>query len=79
VADALEARHGLRRSVARFLAGEVERRVLSLEYHVVSTALIAELIRNELLAWGLAEPTTSVFPSVQKVDVAAPHQSNKER
>jgi hypothetical protein len=55
VAETLERRYGLDCAVARILAGEVERRVLGLEYAVVSTALINELIRSELSAWGLGD------------------------
>lgn len=55
VALLLRSRYGLRRPVARFLAGVVERQVFNLGYAVVSTTLIRELIRNELLAWGLAD------------------------
>ena len=55
VADALELQHGVGHSVARFLASEIERRVLGLGYGEVSTALIVELMRSELTAWGLAD------------------------
>lgn len=60
VATTLERRHGLRTSVARILAGEIENRVLGLNYSIVSSALIAELIRNELMAWGLSDDAIAV-------------------
>ncbi|MCH8804736.1 MAG: hypothetical protein IH986_01430 [Planctomycetes bacterium] len=50
--NTLQARYGLRRPTARILAREIETRVLALDYPLVSTALINELMRNELLAWG---------------------------
>lgn len=50
----LENGYGLRHSVARFLAGQVEQQVFALNYRVVTKALLAELIRCEMLAWGLA-------------------------
>ena len=55
VAETLRREHGVGHSVARILAGEIERRVLALDYDVVSRSLIVEIVRNELLAWGLAE------------------------
>ena len=54
VARTLERRHQLSPRVARILAGELEERVLGLRYQLISTALLGELIRNELRAWGLA-------------------------
>ena len=47
--------YDLRQSVARFLAGRVEGQVFSLGYRLLSKALVAELLRNELLAWGLLD------------------------
>jgi len=65
-------RCGLRRPVARIVAAEVERRVFALGYHVVSTGLIRELLRSELLAWGLCEPAwrPGVVESVSGVATA---------
>lgn len=54
VARSLERRYQLTHSTARILAGEIEQRVLALEYRVVSAALVDELVRNELMSWGLA-------------------------
>ncbi|MFO0837678.1 MAG: hypothetical protein U1D55_04065 [Phycisphaerae bacterium] len=64
----LQNAHGLQRNTARILAGEIESRILSMNYAVVSQVLIAELIRNELLVWGLADdalvaPRPAVSPS----------------
>lgn len=53
--ETLERRYQVKSDVARFLGGEIEQRLLALGYHVVSTALVAELIRNELMAWGLSD------------------------
>ena len=78
VARTLERRYGLSHSVARILAGEIEQRVLALSYTVVSTALIAEVLRNELLAWGLADGTTDTAPAVPASDVVADGQPEKE-
>ena len=78
VARVLESRHGLGHSTARILAGEIERRVLALEYNVVSTALIAELIRSELFAWGLGEVTSETASGAPRLELAAEHQAHKE-
>jgi hypothetical protein len=55
VVGTLQRRHRLSRMAARILAGQIEERVLSLDYSVISSALVAELIRSELMAWGLSE------------------------
>lgn len=46
---------GLRQPVARFMAAEIETKLLSLKYQRVSGELVAALARNELSAWGLAD------------------------
>jgi hypothetical protein len=51
----LQTRYGLRHSVARFMAGRIEGQVFGLGYRVVSKLFLAELVRNEVLAWGLAD------------------------
>jgi len=79
VAGTLERRHGLRHPVARILAGEVERRVLALEYGVVSTTLITELVRSELSAWGLTDGATNAAPRVLDGNLVAGHRAEKER
>lgn len=59
ICQTLQRKHGLERGTARMLSGEIEQRVLGLHYGVVSTNLVSELIRGELLAWGLAESQLS--------------------
>ena len=78
VAATLEGRHGLTHAVARILAGEIERRVLALEYSVVSKSLIRELVRNELLAWGLVDAMTELAPGAQGVALIADRPASKE-
>jgi hypothetical protein len=78
VAATLEGRHGLTHAVARILAGEIERRVLALEYSVVSKSLIRELVRNELLAWGLADAMTDLAPGAQGIALVADRPTPKE-
>ncbi len=78
VAATLEGRHGLTHAVARILAGEIERRVLALEYSVVSKSLIRELVRNELLAWGLVDAMTELAPGAQGVALVADRPASKE-
>jgi hypothetical protein len=65
--ETLQNRYGLRHAVARFLAGQIEAQVFALDYRVVSKAFLAELLRNEVLAWGLVDTTTL------KVATALPH------
>jgi hypothetical protein len=45
--------YDLRQTVARFLAGLIEGRVFGLGYRLLSKPFLAELVRNEVLAWGL--------------------------
>ncbi|MCK4341571.1 MAG: hypothetical protein KAY37_07610 [Phycisphaerae bacterium] len=51
----LRNRYGLRQAVARFLAGQIESRVFALNYRVLTKPFLTELVRNEVLAWGLAD------------------------
>lgn len=55
----LRGRYQIGETTARILAGEIEQRVLMLDYRAVSASLVAELIRTELRAWGLYETMTS--------------------
>lgn len=73
----LENRYGLRHGVARFLAGQVERQVFMLNYRVVTTALLAELTRCELLAWGLASEA-QVAADAAALEVQVGGQSPKK-
>ena len=58
VVRTLESEYGLRHSVARALARQVEAQVFALDYRVVSKAFLRELVRNEVLAWGLVDDQT---------------------
>jgi hypothetical protein len=62
VCSVLQQVYGLSSNVSRILAGEIESRVVALNYGAVSKALVEELIRNELLAWGLAGDPLSDKP-----------------
>ncbi len=55
VVEMLQNQYGLRHGVCRFLAGQVESQVFALNYRRVRTAFLAELVRSEVLAWGLAD------------------------
>ncbi len=67
----LMERYELRRSVSRYLAGQVEQRVFALNYRLVSKTLLAELVKNEVMAWGLSEPVTSApAPSITAAPVS---------
>ena len=57
--------YDLRQSVARFLAGRVEERVFGLRYRLVSKSLLAEMVREEVLAWGLLEVRGGAAPQIQ--------------
>lgn len=78
VSDLLQSRHGLSRSTARILAGEIEDRVLSLGYRVVTARLIVELVRSELAAWGLGHDVTDGAECVVNPDVLAGGAPTKE-
>ena len=45
--------YDLGQPVARYLAGLIEERVFELGYRLLSKPFIAELVHNEVLAWGL--------------------------
>jgi hypothetical protein len=51
----LQQRYGLRHAVARFLAGQVESQIFALNYRLVTKPFITEMVRNEVLAWGLVD------------------------
>lgn len=59
VVATLQNRYGLRLSVARFLASRIEAQVFALNYRLITRQFLAELVRNEVLAWGLAD--TQIF------------------
>lgn len=78
VSDLLQSRHGLSRSTARILAGEIEERVLSLGYRVVTARLIVELVRSELAAWGLGHDVMEGAERLATPDVLAGRPPTKE-
>ncbi len=51
----LENHYGLRHTIARFLAGQIETQVFALDYRLITRPFLGELVRNEVLAWGLAD------------------------
>ncbi len=64
IVETLQGRFGLSYETSRILASEIERRILALDYRLVSATLVEELIRGELLAWGLAcDPTPADRPA----------------
>jgi 2-phosphoglycerate kinase len=75
----LANRYGLTPPTARTLACEIEYRVLTLNYNVVSTALVAELIRNEVSAWGLADEAMLVGRSIDDGNRVGLPQSEESR
>jgi hypothetical protein len=62
VVTTLRGTYQLGSVVARFLAGRIEQRVFELGRSVLSTALLNELTREEVLAWGLMDGATIVAP-----------------
>lgn len=70
VVRTLERGHRVSPAVARILAGVIEERVLMLNYEVLTTALIDELIRSEVIAWGLADADLPVQPAAPRTDPA---------
>lgn len=71
--------YDLRQSVARFLAGRVEGQVFGLGYRLLSKVLVAELLRNELLAWGLLDmPVGAVRKGQVCLGPVASRQPEKE-
>lgn len=55
IVQTLQNKYGLRYAVCRFLAGQIEQQVFALNYRRVKTSFLAELVRNEVMAWGLAD------------------------
>jgi len=55
IVETLRNEFGLRHAVARFMAGRIEDQVFALDYRVISRPFIWEMLRNEVLAWGLAD------------------------
>lgn len=55
VVATLRNKHGVDAKVARVLAGEIEMRIFASGYQVIRTPLILEIVKNELMAWGLID------------------------
>jgi hypothetical protein len=55
VVETLQNTYGLRYAVCRFLAGQIEQQIFALNYRRVKKSFLAELVRNEVMAWGLAD------------------------
>lgn len=55
VVEILENQYGLRHAVCRFLAGQIESQLFALNYRLIRQSFLAELVHNEVLAWGLAD------------------------
>jgi hypothetical protein len=53
--ETLQNSYGLRYSVSRFMAGQIEAQVFTLGYREVSKPFLLELMRNEVQAWGLVD------------------------
>lgn len=53
--ETLQNGQGLRYSVSRFMAGQIEARVFALGYREVTKPFLLELTRNEIQAWGLVD------------------------
>jgi hypothetical protein len=66
----LQRKYGLRYAVARSLAGEVESKIVVMEYRVVSSGLIWEIVRHELAAWGLLSVPVAVAAGMDLRDTA---------
>lgn len=75
--NTLERRYGLRHTVARFLAGQVEAQVFGLDYRLVTRAFLRELVQNEVLAWGLTdEPVLRADRTVPDPAAVPPEPKN---
>lgn len=53
ISRSLREEHGLERPAARMIAGRVEQLTFNCGLRVVTTGLVSEMTRSELLAWGL--------------------------
>ncbi|MGE3180258.1 MAG: ATP cone domain-containing protein [Phycisphaerae bacterium] len=69
------------RGAARIIAGRVERQIFGLQYKIISRMLLIEIVRNELMAWGLDEPTIGPSSSGVKIVSAKANEgtSNETR
>jgi len=67
VVQHLRRQHGIEPSVARFIAGRVEQLVFSCGLRVVTGGLVYEVIKSELLAWGLL-PSALLVKKTRQTD-----------
>jgi hypothetical protein len=75
----LENHYGLRHAVARFLAGQIESQVFALNYRLITKPFLAELVRNEVLAWGLADEQVLQAEVSVGVPVTSPPPTKEKR
>ncbi len=76
--ETLQHRYGIRHSVARVLAGQIEQQVFALDYRVISKTFMAELVRNEVLAWGLADEQVLRASALSCPPPVGTHQTEEE-
>jgi hypothetical protein len=76
--ETLQTRYGLRHAVSRFVAGRIEAQVFALDYRTVSKAFLAELVRSELLAWGLGDGKVIRVDALTCEPPVATHRPHKE-
>lgn len=72
----LQTRYGLRHSVSRFVAGQIETQVFALDHREITRTFLAELVRNEVLAWGLADGRVMNEPAYEPP--VGTHQPDEE-
>lgn len=79
VVRALRRSHGLRTPVARLVAAEVEAHVLGLGFQFVQSAVIAALVQNVLMTWGLSADGPRRISGVAVSEPAAePRAANRQ-
>lgn len=69
IARTLRESFGVGSTVSRILAGELERRALGLGYAVLSKPLLRELVRSEVIAWGLGGDTAAIPQFEKRADL----------
>jgi hypothetical protein len=77
--ETLQADHGLRRAVARFVAGRIEAQVFALDYRSVSRSFLAELMRSELMAWGLVDAKVYRVNAAPSAPPVGAHRPEEEK
>lgn len=77
IVNAVQRRHGLIRETARMVAAAVEHKALTLGFRTLSDALVDQLVRHELAAWGLGADDA---PSVgHDSETSIVHTDTKEK